>query len=358
MKRVAKVFLFTGLFCCLFSYINKIFMVKLLDQPWDNYYKTVGFYEEPKDSMDVIFFGSSVSFCDINPMEIWKEYGIPSYNFANGAQRIQISEYYLKEALQRQKPKVAVLEVSIFSETIDLAEVDTVLIWNLAAMPFSVHKLELIWNYVKPAERLDAIFPITFYHTRWKELNQKDYEIAVEKSGRNVYKGGSTAFSEGGREIWESQANRKVEELDYKKRDGSTISDVTKKHLIRFIQLAKENGCSVVLVKNPQIGDWSQDFSDSIRMVAQENGAEFWDFADPAQIPLDLDQQYMDGSHMNYWGSKEYSKIIGGKLCEEFGLENKQNNKKYQYWHEDCAKYEQLVRGAQEAYRQSQQNQN
>lgn len=55
-----------------------------------------------------------MSFCDINPVEIWKEYGIPSYNFANGAQRIQISEYYLKEALQRQKPKVAVLEVCIF----------------------------------------------------------------------------------------------------------------------------------------------------------------------------------------------------------------------------------------------------
>lgn len=49
-------------------------MVKLLDQPWDNYYETVGFYEQPEDSMDVIFFGSRVSFCDINPMEIINAY--------------------------------------------------------------------------------------------------------------------------------------------------------------------------------------------------------------------------------------------------------------------------------------------
>lgn len=351
-KIILKGTVFMMLFALIFSYWNKVLMVKLLDQPWDNYYKVKGFYEEPRDSMDVIFMGSSVAFCGINPMELWKNYGMTSYVFANGAQQIQLSYYYLQEALKRQSPKVVVLDCSNFGATIERTSVDGVLVWNLETMPFSLSKIELINNYVEPESKFDALFLISNYHTRWKELQENDYRIATEESGRNVSKGGSYTFIQGGGALWAELSGRDLDSRDYHMRDGNVLTDVTREWLIKYIQYAQKHGVDVILTKNPQIGDWSQDYSDSIAAVAAEYGVEFWNYADPASISMDLDKMFCDASHMNYYGNTFYSDEIGRRLCQKYNLEDKRGN--LCLWDDDFRQYQADIEAAEAAYKQMQ----
>lgn len=63
------------------------------------------FYDEPKNTLDVIFIGSSHVMCSVYPMELYDRYGIASYVFASSAQLLPQSYYQLKEALRYQTPK-------------------------------------------------------------------------------------------------------------------------------------------------------------------------------------------------------------------------------------------------------------
>lgn len=60
------------------------------------------FYDEPKNTLDVIFIGSSHVMCSVYPMELYDRYGIASYVFASSAQLLPQSYYQLKEALRYQ----------------------------------------------------------------------------------------------------------------------------------------------------------------------------------------------------------------------------------------------------------------
>lgn len=73
---------------------------------------TRGIYEEEKNSLDVVFVGSSNIYNGISPLEIWEETGIPSYSYGSPEQKIWLSYYAIKEVLAYQKPKIIMLDVN------------------------------------------------------------------------------------------------------------------------------------------------------------------------------------------------------------------------------------------------------
>ena len=135
-----------------------------------------GFYALKRDSLDVAFIGSSQIFTSINPLLIWKEYGIFSYDMTSSVQRIWISKYYIQEVLKYQSPKVIVLEVMEFSDESPNDE-------NrnrkaLDYMKFSKEKIDAIRESIKgcPDETMISyIFPFIRYHERWNSLTSEDF---------------------------------------------------------------------------------------------------------------------------------------------------------------------------------------
>ena len=70
-----------------------------------------GFYHMRKNTVDVLFLGTSNTYCAFSPDELYRRYGIRSYNLAGSQQSMLTSYYWLEEALRTQKPKVVVLDV-------------------------------------------------------------------------------------------------------------------------------------------------------------------------------------------------------------------------------------------------------
>ena len=62
---------------------------------------------------DVLFFGSSHMINGVFPMELWKDYGLTSYNLAGHGASLAASFWELRLAVQYHKPKVAVLDLSL-----------------------------------------------------------------------------------------------------------------------------------------------------------------------------------------------------------------------------------------------------
>ena len=54
-----------------------------------------GFYEEPKNSLDVLFIGSSSMFCNVNPLILFKEEGFASYILGTSSQQLEATYFFL-----------------------------------------------------------------------------------------------------------------------------------------------------------------------------------------------------------------------------------------------------------------------
>lgn len=68
-------------------------------------------FDEPDNSLDVLFFGHSGVYSAISPMELYKEYGFTSYVCSQPAQLPWESAQWLRALLKVQTPKLVVFEV-------------------------------------------------------------------------------------------------------------------------------------------------------------------------------------------------------------------------------------------------------
>ena len=116
---VLKVLSFVIIGLIILNVLGKVFIPKWITVK-DNRmtYIVKGFYEEPKNSLDVIFMGNSDVYRGISPITLWDEYGIASYNFVSSGQRMWTAYYTLEESLKYQKTKLIVLNMdSAFNES-------------------------------------------------------------------------------------------------------------------------------------------------------------------------------------------------------------------------------------------------
>ena len=103
--KIIKIISFILIFCVLLYSVNKILRLKGIG--WNHAYT---FYQNPKNSIDVLFIGSSHVHNGIDISLLYKEYGISSYDFSSSGQPLPTSYFYVKEALKTQKPKLIIFD--------------------------------------------------------------------------------------------------------------------------------------------------------------------------------------------------------------------------------------------------------
>lgn len=169
-KIILKLVIFIMLFLTSFVVASKILVRKGNGYGSD----VITFYHEKKNSLDLIFFGSSHSYATFIPSIIKEETNLNSYNFATQQQPLWISYHYMLETLKYQKPKYFVLEVLMTSvddnymdEGVNRDAIDK--------MRFSTNKINVINESVEnKSDRLSYYLNIIKYHSRWNELGKVD----------------------------------------------------------------------------------------------------------------------------------------------------------------------------------------
>ena len=145
--------------------------------------------------MQVVFFGSSISEWDIDPMKIYKDTGIVTFNMASSGQPFPVSYYLCKEMFKSQHPQVIVMEVSgMFADDF----FDGGYHYILDTMPLSRNKLEfasyyaskyaeVYGEYKKTDAFISALLPFYQYHSRWSSLSGEDFK---KRESLNLYRKG------------------------------------------------------------------------------------------------------------------------------------------------------------------------
>ena len=68
------------------------------------------FHDLPENSLDVIVYGSSHAWRNVNVNTMYDNYGIGAYNYAGNWQHMDTTWLFFHDSLRTQSPKVALIE--------------------------------------------------------------------------------------------------------------------------------------------------------------------------------------------------------------------------------------------------------
>ena len=277
----------------------------------DGYYKNTPFIREDRQ-YDVLFFGTSHVVNSVFPMQLWRDYGITSYNLAIHGGSIASSYWMLETALDYQKPKVAVMDVLLTKSNY----MQTDLPMAHAAMdpfPLTVTKLRAIWDiYDSPKDRAELLFPLDVFHNRWKDLDTEMLKRGFGESKVSPEKGGESRVR-----VYPLEEPLVVDASDAA--DGWTEG---LGYLEKFILLCRQEGIVPVITYLPYRGAGDaeeQRYSNAAIRLAQSLGAETVDLQHSDLIDDDTDW-YDDGGHTNPLGAKKITGALGAYLTAAHDL--------------------------------------
>lgn len=357
----------------------------------DVYSRNVTFKDEAKDSVDVLYFGTSEIYNDIFPTAMYKETGITGMNFAVSHKSAITTYYQVKYALKYQTPKVVCCDFSALftnklpsygdkNEQIYRKVVDT--------MPDKDIKLQLIASMKMDdihTDVLSYLFPVFRYHSRWNELSREDFLPDYQVSDEyKLYSAGcrleDDEFKEESRpditvdteitpalwdvalltEVRDDEVDLTGEEASEKKNEKKAeqskavpgeepLANVSVKYYDKLIRLCQSKGIQVVALIPPKIRDGALK---TARMAAIEEymysrGVDIIDYNTYEQVErlgVNLQEHYCDAAHMNYKGAVILSKDLAAVLSEKYDLPDHRGDAAFakwdSYWDEFTAAYD------------------
>ena len=75
-KKIIAAIAFILIFVLVFSGLSELFSRKTLEGTWNHTQKISGFYNEPQNEFDIMYFGSSNTYCSFNPLIFFEESGM------------------------------------------------------------------------------------------------------------------------------------------------------------------------------------------------------------------------------------------------------------------------------------------
>lgn len=300
---------FSLLFLVLFAGVSHVLQRKSLVEPWNMTTKIAGFYNEPEQEFEVLFFGSSHAYASFQPLTLYQETGIKSYVFATQKQPIWATYHYMVEAFKTQQPALAVVEVNMIPDQNQYLDEGTNHSY-LDDLPFSRNKLELIWATAPEGERAPYVVPFIKYHTRWEEMGWSDltYRASTQRDPLRGY-------------VLLPDTDKVPEQDDLSQVTASTIPEKNRFYLEQIVELCAEKGIELWLVKAPSNPRADQQAGIlAVEAWTKANGIVFDDFNRSVdEIGLDATVFY-DQNHLDGTGAERFTRWFAKLLQERYPL--------------------------------------
>ncbi|HIU23963.1 MAG TPA: hypothetical protein IAD17_03470 [Candidatus Coprovicinus avistercoris] len=322
LRRATRVFAF--LICCLglLGTLNQITSYKY----GDGMLQPQLIEELPDNSCDVMFFGSSRVFENVNTGQLWDEWGIASFNSCGSVQPLWDTYYYMLQAFEKQHPRVAVVEVYRAVETRDYAD-ESRIIKNTFSLPANL-SLEAKEVSAPEDQLADYILEWPFYHGRVDELTREDFLPYKGSERWKNWKGFSANFTHGN-----------FEEPDVSQvTERKPLSDKSQEYLVKIIDLCEERDIPLVLIVAPYpLSESEQAVYNSVSDYAARRGVPFINFnLDYESAGIDFSTDFASDSHLNYLGANNFTQVLGQYLKDNYDLPDRRGETGYDSWQRDA----------------------
>ena len=300
-------------------------------------------FAKEKSDIDVLFFGTSHVVDGIYPMELWKNYGIASYNLGFNQCTMPTAYWLLKEALLYQHPKLIMVDCSRIRMQLKTSQDFPMTQVSFDGFPLSRTKIAAADDLLDDpllekmlsdgrVTREDAktrkkdlfLFNLPLYHSRWKELEKNDFEPDI-----NVGKGAQYMVG-----YSEPEFSDTIDESEVYEENG-----VGYDYLREIAALCDEQGIELVLTYLPFPADeHQQKEANTAKLLADELGVPYLNFLRMDVVNYNTD--CFDGvSHLNPSGARKVSDYLGRYLAETYGIADHRGEAAYDHWNDDYEAY-------------------
>ena len=138
----------------------------IVNNEWDMRH-VHGFFLEPEDSLDVVLIGASQLYTGYSAPLAWQDYGFTSYPLTVSNIPARLYGSLLTEAVNRQHPKLIVVDIDGFLTDEDPEKLEANLRKWLDNMPWSRNRIETIRTCVPAELQTSFYFNIAKYHANW-----------------------------------------------------------------------------------------------------------------------------------------------------------------------------------------------
>lgn len=281
------------------------------------------FYQTPQNTIDVMFFGNSHAHCTMDHGLLWNNYGIAGYTLSAGSQQLDSTYYFVKEAIEVQKPKVVVVEVygALWEE---ISNSEETVYRNTLGMRWSAN----LWNFVgHMAESMgkDLVWQLKTFgklfhiHSRYAELEKNDFEEELP-------------FMRGYRGSYDIVACEKPVLVGADQ--ILPLNEECEEFLYKIIDLTQETGTELVLMAAPFVMSQEQQMRlNRVEQIANEQQIPFIDYNRLSdEIQLDFSVDMRDYEHLNNDGAFKVTKHLAEYLQGAFELPDRRGQAGYELW--------------------------
>lgn len=292
----------------------------------DDSERKYGAFFADQQGFDVLFMGTSRVLDAISPLELWRDWGITSYNMGNNSEPLAMTHQVLKLAMGVHKPKVVVVDTFYMSHALNEEWAYPYRHMFLDAVPFGRDKIDLVKAAFPQSEWQEFLMPFSLYHGRWDEILSGQGERMVD----------CEPYMMGG-ELRPTQMWRK----GYKLTDAAYEEELPGAQALRDIAaLCRENNIELVLTALPgHASEQEQMAMNSAIPVAEELGVPMINMMPMGIINNQKDCCDYEG-HLNPRGASKVTAFLGAWLAENYDLEDRRGDHAYAYWDENLKKYE------------------
>ena len=267
------------------------------------------FHSLPKNSIEVMIYGSSHAYRGVSTMKMYDEYGIGAYNYGWHWQKANTTNLFLKDSLEKQTPRVVLIEACLLSSVLKNTNITAEIYYTRY-----LHNNSAKMDYLKQCfgtdiERYLSFFmPLCAFHDNWNTLTSTSFtSLSVNPGLRR-----SMGFSM-------SNAVKEVEIPDYRRFVQKEYTRDAENEILDMIHTCHEKGIQVVFFTVPWEGEFA--YGNAIRKLAKENDCAYLDlFESMEEIGIDGKTDFSDSGHLNTSGAEKVAVYLGKYIVENYDV--------------------------------------
>lgn len=317
-----RIILFIGIFLILFIVMSWLFS----NHPDYRTYQMIGgFYEEPENSLDGVYIGSSNCYTFWNPLVAWNNYGLTIYPYASASQPFYATEHIIREARKTQPDALYIVNLNAVDAN-DLRSRNIHYLINY--MPESEIKSEIIDHlsdmigYSK-FERLEFRFPWIIFRENWLNYIRKGFFPELEGL-KGTYKSGSYL-----------KTSIDISDLYLLTDAVADIPVEIEDSVNSLLDYCDEEKLEVLFVSVPRAekSETALERINTVTNMIQSRGYDVLYLTDNVEdIGIDLSQDYYDNKHTNIHGSIKFTNYLSEYLTENYDMEDHRGDDFYSSW--------------------------
>ena len=267
------------------------------------------FLQEEENTIDVLFVGSSLTYCNIIPAIFWENAGLTAWDVTGPELTVPGAYHYLREALKYQSPQAVFIEISAVLYPRYTGFTKTV----IGQMPWGRERIEMIIKEAEPENRLGLLFPLFFYHSRWSELTDDDWKVFWEGYDRDL-NAGYTYLNQ--YRVPDGYVERTDAGMDQENNARNL------EYLQKIARVCLDAGIVPVFYESPAASTMPRDLMNPVYEALNAiDGAVVVNFNDYREdIGAELACDYYDALHYNAVGAEKFSRFLAQWVTDNLEL--------------------------------------